>query len=38
MTSSWRIESEDDIEKYLETLRRNLEKQLEKDTIVNVEF
>lgn len=38
MTSSWRIESEDDIEKYLETLRRNLKEQLEKDTIVNVEF
>ena len=38
LTSSWRIESEDDIEKYLETLRRNLKEQLEKNTIVNVEF
>lgn len=38
LTSSWRIESEADIDAVLETLRRNLKAQLEEDTIVNVEF
>ncbi len=38
LTSSWRIETEDDIDKALATLRQNLKAQLEEDTIVNVEF
>ena len=38
LTSSWRIESEADIDAVLETLRRNLKAQLEEDTIINVEF
>jgi hypothetical protein len=38
LTSSWRIEYEEDIDKVLETLRKNLKAQLEEDTIVNVEF
>lgn len=37
-TVSWRLESEEDIEKYLEILRKKLKEQLEEDTIVNVEF
>ena len=37
-TVSWRLESEEDIEKCLEALRRKLKEQLEEDTIVNVEF
>ena len=38
LTSSWRIETEEDIDKALATLRQNLKAQLEEDTIVNVEF
>lgn len=38
LTSSWRIETEDDIDKALATLRQNLKAQLEENTIVNVEF
>lgn len=38
LTSSWRLETEEDIEKYLESLRENLKAQLEEDTIVNIEF
>ena len=37
-TVSWRLESEEDIDKCLEALRRKLKEQLEEDTIVNVEF
>lgn len=38
LTSSWRIETEEDIDKVLATLRQNLKAQLEEDTIINVEF
>ena len=38
LTSSWRLETEEDIEKYLASLRENLKAQLEEDTIVNIEF
>lgn len=38
LTSSWRIETEEDIDKALATLRQNLKAQLEEDTIINVEF
>lgn len=37
-TSSWRLESKADIDKYLAGLRETLEAQLAEDTIVNVEF
>ena len=37
-TSSWRLESKADIDRYVDSLRRSLEAQLEEDTIVNVEF
>lgn len=36
--SSWRLESKDDIEKYLAALRTALESELETSDIVNVEF
>lgn len=38
LTSSWRIETEEDIDKALATLRQNLKAQLEEDTIINVQF
>ena len=37
-TSSWRLESKADIDKYIAGLRETLEAQLAEDTIVNVEF
>jgi hypothetical protein len=37
-TSSWRLESEQDVDKYLSALRRSLLKELEGTDIVNVEF
>ena len=37
-TASWRLESKEDIDKYITGLRRTLEAQLDGDTIVNVEF
>lgn len=37
-TSSWRLESKDDIDRYMDSLRKSLEAQLDEDTIVNVEF
>ena len=37
-TSSWRIESVEDIDRYLNELRGNLVSELGEDTIVNVEF
>ena len=37
-TSSWRLESEQDIDKYLDALRKSLMKELEGTDIVNVEF
>ena len=37
-TSSWRLESKSDIDKYIAGLRETLEAQLAEDTIVNVEF
>ena len=37
-TSSWRIETVEDIEQYLNELRSNLVTELDQDTIVNVEF
>ncbi|SKA70301.1 hypothetical protein SAMN02745111_01999 [Eubacterium uniforme] len=37
-TSSWRIESKDDVEKCISNLRNSLIKELEDNDIVNVEF
>ncbi len=37
-TSSWRIESKEDIDNYVEALRKRLEQELEDETIVNIEF
>jgi hypothetical protein len=37
-TASWRLENTDDVEKYINELKRTLLTQLNEDTIVNVEF
>lgn len=37
-TSSWRVESVEDIDKYLQELRSKLVGELDEDTIVNIEF
>ena len=37
-TSSWRIESKEDIDTYVENLRKRLEAELEEETIINIEF
>lgn len=37
-TASWRLESAEDVDKYLAELREKLTAQLDADTIVNVEF
>src|SRR5699024_6392617 len=37
-TASWRLEKKDDIDKYITSLRKALEAQMDEDTIVNVEF
>ena len=37
-TASWRLESKDDVDKYLAALRENLLKEMDEDTIVNVEL
>ena len=37
-TASWRLESKEDIDRYMDSLRKSLEAQLDEDTIVNVEF
>ena len=37
-TASWRLESSDDIEKYLAILRENLLKEIKEDTIINIEL
>jgi hypothetical protein len=37
-TASWRLESAEDVEKYIDELKQTLITQLDGDTIVNVEF
>lgn len=37
-TSSWRLENEGDVDRYVSELRKALLAQLDEDTIVNVEF
>lgn len=37
-TASWRLESEADVDRYLAVLRENLLKEIDEDTIVNIEL
>ncbi len=37
-TSSWRIENEADIDRYVGELKSSLKGQLEENTIINIEF
>ena len=37
-TASWRLESSEDVEKYLAILRENLLKEIKEDTIINIEL
>ena len=37
-TASWRLESKEDVDKYLAALRENLLKEMDEDTIVNIEL
>ena len=38
LSSSWRIETREDLEKYLQNLRTRLETEIEENTILNIEF
>lgn len=38
LTSSWQIESAQDLDKYISGLRNQIMKELEQDTIINIEF
>ncbi|HLR34614.1 MAG TPA: hypothetical protein VK071_04705, partial [Tissierellales bacterium] len=38
LSNSWRIENSEDIDRYLRKLKENLEKELEENTILNIEF
>lgn len=37
-SSTWQLETEDDVRKYIEELQRKLMNTLEEDTVVNIEF
>ena len=37
-TASWRIETKEDVDRYVEDLRMKLMDELDADTIVNIEF
>ena len=37
-SNSWQIETKDDIEKYIQILKERLEKEIEENTILNIEF
>ena len=37
-TASWRLESREDVDKYLASLRENLLKEINEDIIVNIEL
>ncbi|MBE6064446.1 BREX system P-loop protein BrxC [Clostridium cochlearium] len=37
-STSWQIETKEDIEKYLKNLKMKLEKEIEENTILNIEF
>ena len=36
--STWRIETEEDVERYVEALKRKLKQNIKGDTILNIEF
>ena len=38
LTSSWQIESAQDLDKYISELRQQIMKELDQDTIINIEF
>lgn len=38
ISNSWQIETKDDIDKYLQDLKMRLEKEIEENTILNIEF
>lgn len=38
LTSSWQIESSQDLDKYISELREQIMKELDQDTIINIEF
>ena len=38
LTSSWQIESAQDLDKYISELREQIMKELNQDTIINIEF
>jgi energy-coupling factor transporter ATP-binding protein EcfA2 len=38
LTSSWQIESAQDLDKYISKLREQIMKELDQDTIINIEF
>ena len=38
VSNSWRIETKDDIEKYLQSLKEKLEDEITENTILNIEF
>lgn len=38
LTSSWQIESAQDLDKYISELREQIMKELDQDTIINIEF
>ncbi|NMA84127.1 MAG: BREX system P-loop protein BrxC [Epulopiscium sp.] len=37
-SNSWQIETKEDVEKYLQSLKESLEKEIEEGTILNIEF
>ena len=37
-SNSWRIETKDDLDNYIEKLKASLEKELGENTILNIEF
>ena len=37
-TASWRLENTEDVDRYLAALRENLLKEMDEDTIVNIEL
>lgn len=36
--TTWRIETEEDVDRYVEALKAKLKKNIEKDTVLNIEF
>ncbi|NLB52378.1 MAG: BREX system P-loop protein BrxC [Syntrophomonadaceae bacterium] len=38
LSNSWRVETEEDLDKYIAVLKERILKELEKDVIVNIEF